>query len=84
MATKITSIGNHAAAFLDGPGILSPVRFLSKGVKVPVYWNYLPAVELMLKKTGAKTVQWRKLLRNSPRRLGLIWMLANFLMSVKM
>ncbi|MCS5781343.1 hypothetical protein LNP24_16680 [Klebsiella pneumoniae subsp. pneumoniae] len=65
MATKITSIGNHAAAFLDGPGILSPVRFCQR-VKVPVYWNYLPAVELMLKKTGAKTVQWRKLLRNSP------------------
>ncbi|HBS9950464.1 hypothetical protein T652_07870 [Klebsiella pneumoniae MRSN 3562] len=39
---------------------------MSKGVKVPVYWNYLPAVELMLKKTGAKTVQWRKPLRNSP------------------
>ncbi|HBT3223932.1 hypothetical protein G3W12_18505 [Klebsiella pneumoniae] len=39
---------------------------MSKGVKVPVYWNYLLAVELMLKKTGAKTVQWRKLLRNSP------------------
>ncbi|HBT5063861.1 TPA: hypothetical protein MB781_002406 [Klebsiella pneumoniae] len=31
---------------------------MSKGVKVPVYWNYLLAVELMLKKTGAKTVQW--------------------------
>ncbi|AHM80506.1 hypothetical protein KPNJ1_03738 [Klebsiella pneumoniae 30660/NJST258_1] len=31
MATKITSIGNHAAAFLDGPGILSPVRFCQKG-----------------------------------------------------
>nr|VXZ86820.1 Uncharacterised protein [Klebsiella pneumoniae] len=25
-----------------------------KGVKVPVYWNYLPAVELMLKKQGQK------------------------------
>jgi hypothetical protein len=31
MAIKITSIGNHAAAFRDGPGILSPVRFCQKG-----------------------------------------------------
>ncbi|CTQ05378.1 TPA: hypothetical protein MBN28_000671 [Klebsiella variicola] len=39
---------------------------MSKVVKVPVYWNNLLTVELMLKKTEAKTVEWRTLLRNSP------------------
>ncbi|MBD3719175.1 hypothetical protein IE995_25800 [Klebsiella pneumoniae] len=55
-----------------------------KGVKVPVYWNYLLAVELMLKKTGAKNSTMAKTAEKFTGRLGLIWMLANFLMSVKM
>ncbi|MBD3703413.1 hypothetical protein IE985_17270 [Klebsiella pneumoniae] len=82
MATKITSIGNHAAAFwMDRASFL--LSGFVKGVKVPVCWNYLPAVELMLKNRG-KNSTMAKTAEKFTRRLGLIWMLANFLMSVKM